>query len=486
MRRLQRRWVYHSSDRRKAHEAADFIEQDQASWLRPNPDETPEHWNKKIKTTVSLAEYVLGKTARTYAAPPQRTPAGDDEQHTVAEWLRRHVWEYGENGLDLTLGDADLWTLYTGSVAIEPRYDLPDGATPGDGDGIEALYYRRHEFEVLPRPRDARRPEAVILPLVAELTEAGAQLSESTVTLDRGSVYYDDEVMCYTDGWSVDEEQGADDPRWDAGLFRHGLGRLPVVFARNTREQRRFHGRGVHLRLKGQCQAINKLWTEYVHTLRVQHGYLWAEKNLKSKTLAADAIIITGEGNPLGMLTPGANLEGMLDGIQRLMDTVAVTMGMAPGSLRLDPREARSGIAILAERQGQDEVRGERLPIWQHVERAWIRAAVDVYRVFSGVEPPAGADRVSVVFREPPAQVSRQEQREQLDWEIKHKLVSRRRALRRMYPELSDIEADAWLAEADAETAGTAAAAQPASLGQLLGGGPGQRPRRLFAETPAS
>lgn len=495
--RIRKCWDYGQLDRVAAADSADFLELDQALWLKKNPAETPEHWAQKEKFTVDLANKVIKDIATTYTSPPARTVVPppleakdsrevsslvddgdiDDEVEATSQlaadavvqsiqetndWLETHIWSFGEYGLNATLLNVDRWVLWHGSVAIEPRYASNfDGR---DVDGVEPVFYRRHEFEVLPFEHDPRRAEAVIWP-VRKVKVTDRDLGERSQQIFH---YWDGEVFCRLTGWNIDTKQGSEammpngqhDARWQGGMFIHALGYLPIVFVREQMVQDKFHAPGSHVNLKRLCLAINKLKTEHGYILKVQHGYTSVNGKLGNATLAVDGIVELAEGQTLTVQGSGADLPGLQAGIQREIEDLAVTFGLAPGTLVMDPSSAKSGVAIMAENRETERLRKERIPlIWDKTEQRYHRAALDIYRLFSAT-PDAAPDvdtDVDTVFKPPPGTMNDKALRESLDFESSHGLVSPLDMLRELRPELTEEQARERIERATEASAAPAA-----------------------------
>ncbi len=484
--RLRAYWEACLSDRKAAYDATRFLEEDEAQWLQPNPAEPAEHWRHKLKLCLNVANYLLRAVATTYVSPPHRVvklgvvPEGldeagrktrDDARHTAETWLDDHLWTYGEYGMDQTFLAVDRWVLYLGTVAVEPRF-RPAAESEDGQPGVEPIYYRRHEFEVLPRSDDARRAEAVVLATGRVGPRFQSLLKLGVPNQTEVSHYWDDEVFCRLIGWEIDENQGVEadeygarapaDARFYRGIFHHGLGYVPVRFVKDSQPQNAFYGPAQFVKLFPAAKALNKLWTEFTHVLRVQHGYPWATGEVTNQVMAPDALLKLEPGGTFGVATPGANLTGMLEGIQRELDNLAALFGLAPGSLRMDPHAAASGVSIVAERAETERVRKERVPMFRRFEARYHRAALDIFRVFGGAEGQAPAETsIEVAFQPPPAQISEAEVREKLAFERENRLVSRQQMLAVLEPDLSPEERQRRLAEVEEEQAADAAKAPP-------------------------
>lgn len=504
--RLKTCWENSSQRRALAEDSIKFIEQDQRAWLYANPAETKEHWDNKIKVAVNFAKQMLENVTTTYVSPPVRSakpkgeaekakaqapveeppppaPAEDGqapppqppqqpEKDPLQEWLEDHVWNFGQyGGVDPVMQDVDLWTLFLGTTCVEPRYQAE--GIHADHDGVELVYYRRPEFEVLPDDKDPRRAQAVVTSVKVRQQKRNVGDANTGSSTRYGTVirhYWDKDVFCRLVDWEIDKSQGnPEDPRWQDGIFKHGIGRIPLAFIRDSRPQLDFWSYGVHEQLVPLAVNLNKLITEYIHVLKVQHGYFWTNGKLKSKTMAVDSLIEVGEDGTLNLLAPAANLEGMLTGIQTVLDWLSIVFGMAPGSMRMTPSQTASGVAIIAERAETEKIRKKRLPTFQAFEKEFCRNSIDVQNAFSGAEDVAQAD-ITVAFQDPPAQVAEAEKREGLQFELDNGLTTRLKALMELHPNMTEEQAKAQLAEVDAEKKANAppipAAGVPGQNGQ--------------------
>lgn len=454
--RLRKLWRLHRPDRDEAEEAADFLEEDQAAWLRPNPGESPAHWKQKPKLTTNFAAKALRDVATVYQSAPRRLVTGDlgEAQRIELEaWLEEHLWEYGAYGLDATLKELDRWLLYHGTIAIEARYQpgleaLPSSALTDVPDGVELIFYRRHEFEALPFDDDPRTAEAVVFPVRSvERTDVRGVAARHDVMH-----YWDGEVFARLVDWTPERPADVTDSRWHGEVFEHGLGRLPVLFLRESIVQRQFYAPGVHVNLFRLSKELNKLKTEHGYMIKVP-GTFYHQGKLDRVDLGADTITIgpePGTGGPLQYVAMAANLEQIRLGIQQEIDDLAVAFGLSPGSLVMDPQAARSGVAILAEQRDTEALRAERVPMWSRFEHRFHEIAAAIYEVYSPDSPPPqlldGTSGLTVIHQRPPSQLSDAERRDQLEWERKHGLIGKEDMLKEARPDLTDEEIEARLA----------------------------------------
>lgn len=482
-------WESNAPERAFAEETAKWLEEDQAKWLQANDAETAEHWAKKPKIAVDFSSHILNAVATTYVSPAHRAVAVEgadeivqDQLDEVNTWLGAKLWDFGLYGLDDTLQDVDRWTMWHGTIACEPRYQR-DEQDPDDEGGVETLYYRRHEFEVLPKADDPRMAQAVIFPVRTETVRRadGAEVQQTVFH------YWDDQVFAKViqtetskGGWQILDMDG-DDPRVTDGVLVHGLGYVPIEFMRSRRVQREFYSPGADVKLFGQAQVINKMWTEFAHLLRVHHGYPVVKGKLKGGALAPDAFINVDTDGDFDVKSPGGNPQAVEQGIQRLMDNLGVTFGLAPGALSMDPAVAKSGVAITVEKSETERLRKERIPTWVKFERRLFKTSLDIFRVFSGLLPKDmpfdGVDAtLAIVHQDPPTTISKQEVRDNLAYEREHELISKRQMLSELRPELTVDQVRLRLEEADAETK---AAAPVNPLSAFI-----QRPRLGASQAP--
>lgn len=453
--RLRQCWQDHRTERDQAEESTRFLEEDQGQWLVKNPGESEDHWKQKPKITVDLANKVLRDVATVYQTAPRRLVSGDipDPQKDEAqEWLDEHVWSFGVDGLDATLLDLDRWLLFHGTIALEPRYQ-PDLDGLGVG-GIEAIYYRRHEFEALPFDDDPRRAEAVVFPV----RRIDKRNSQSRVTeSEQVFHYWDQEVFARLKDWKIDPiPQVEDDPRTQAGVLVHDLGYLPVVFMKERVTQRCFYSPPVFPNLVRTCKSLNKLKTELAYFSMVP-GSWYTDGTIENASMGPDAITEGTAGQQFDFRRMDANLAEIRANIQREIDDLGVAFGLSPGSLVMDPAAARSGVAIQSEQRDTDALRQERVPKWRRWEQRYHRAALDIYSFQSGTDtvpavlvsdsgPPAAT--VDTIHARPQTMLSSTETRERLSWERQNGLTSPEDMLAESRDDLTEQEQQARLERA--------------------------------------
>lgn len=472
------------NQRQFAQETARFLEEDQTQepWIWRNPAETEEHWLHKVKHAFNLAEFIVDTVATTFVTPPVREVIAsllqlDDEEDALFEarkleqsgqlklvnaWLQKHIWGWGEYGQDSTFQDVEKWTWWHGTVCVEPRYSKIEAVRPNeeDRDGVEPLYYRRHEFEVLETESDPRKAEAAVLvvrfpqDVTRGRRDSGDRMNQAVMH------YWDDEVVVRLVDWVIDptgmQIEGLEGELRGGVLF-HGLGRMPLTFARHRKVQKKFFSPGVDCQLFPESKSINKHWTEFGHILQVSHGYPWVRGKLSNATLAPDGIIEVGETGQFGVEQPGQTLGQVKDGIERLQDNLPLTMHMAPGSIRIKPSQAASGVAIQSERAQTELIRLKHVPSWLKFEKDYLRRALDVFRLGTGKAademPLQVQSDLNVSFQPPPVTLTKKDTTDYLSWKRTNGLISRRRMLMEAEPELEPAEVDRILREVDAEVA---------------------------------
>lgn len=453
-----------AGSREKSRKAVEFLESDQAEHVKPNPGETKSHFEDKRRVALDVSNYVTNKVASTYLTPPTRRasmeyaepdetgqadPAVDAlsadsdaaraafeaERDAVEDWYREHIWEFGEQPLTVVARDIDRWTFWTGTVAVEPRYRA-DFRGRGK-DGVEPLYYRRHEFEVLRDEYDPRVAVAVVFEIAAIDSGKGS---------DRQVIYhyYDREVFALLrdweidDGWTESTSISPEDSRIQDGLFVHGLGRVPVVFVRETNPPRSFYGRGACTNLYPQALNINQAETDFAHQVRVHHGYMWSKGKIANFVMAPDVLIELPDNQDaaVGMVYPGGDLDKKQAALQRMIDNTCLLAGMAPGSLRMDPQQSKSGVAIIAERAETEAVRLARKPTFQRFEDDYNELAVEVYKVWGGSDEGVPEYGVITELKPPPTLIGDKELREEVEWMMANGMLSTEDGLAILEPDL--------------------------------------------------
>jgi hypothetical protein len=462
--RLKLQWDACKMDRGLALECAIFLETDQTRYLVKNEGETTGHWKNKQRMAVNLASFITDRLAAMYSAEPVRrvgTTAGsvpvDTEGNPVdfSDWFSTRLWERGVYGHNPVCRDINRWVIYHGAVAVEPRYVR--GKLEGDPGYVEPIYYRRHEFEVLPAAGDQRRAEAVALIIQTQTVQMSrSQAQQQRVTCH----YWDAQYFARLVDWMPDtSEVNPDDPRWDAaGYLEHGLGEIPIDFIRLDRPQTQFYPEIPGIAMMSQCKTVNKEITELLHTISTQTGQPWCKGTPKSAFMGSDVLfeMPADQDHEFGILASQANLPGMIEGLQWAMDIMSVSLGMAPGSMRMDPRESQSGVALEVEGDEAERMRNAAVSTYRQFEESFFRHSLQMYQAGSMVDDlpfPLDTLSLSVSFKEPESKLGRQNLMAEVKMQLDLGLISKREAKRRLEPTLSEEEVDAQIAEAEDEVA---------------------------------
>lgn len=445
--RAQQRW---DSDRARRAAAAKLFAMaggDQIRHIPKMPAEPESHNKTKPRFAPNLLGFALSQLSYLYDEEPKREMETPEEQ----EWAQRALWEYGD-GLDAVLAFGDTATRLGGlalahvcyrpardAALVQRRAILEDEPLERDPntDGVELIIYERDRFCVVTDELDPRRPVAVLVQVTQRDERDSATQAVSHV---QRMHFWSREHFA-----TLERTGSGSDGAWKlvGSPYEHSIGALPFVVMRNALGSSELEPRlatwGGEDLVDNIC-ATNSVWTEYFHTARLQRGQPWSRGDLKTNTLAPDAIIQMPPDGDFGIAGNQANLTGMRETIETGLGFLSKTLGLPARSLTLNDSGAQSGVAITLSRAELADDRRSREKLARTWEREAHHLAALVYNAWT--DEARRGDLVRVEYTEPTVEMSASEKREQLKFELDYGLIGKRDAIRRLYPAMSDEDVD--------------------------------------------
>lgn len=398
---LKSHWYDQGAMRRAEVRALEkFASGDQLSTTPRNSGETQHHWERKPKFTPNLLQAVLDRLGGLYTVAPLREARKSD----VPTW-RRILWPQ----LDDTMRGEDVRVQLTGArlAVVQPWPAIQDAEV----QRLDVRYVGQDRAVWTADPSDP--------------TQVGAALiHHSTVRAGSESVavryYWDAEVLVQLQGWET---------KWVA---RHSYGIPPCAVLSNSETHPLGGGAIGGEDLLPNLRAIAAYIRELVHTARLQRGQPWGKGLIGNKVLGPDSMVEVDPAGDFGFASNAADLNGMIEVLERMLAAFAVSVGLPRDALSLSgPRDRVAEHAALAEQ------RQRRAPLG----RMWER---NIHRVGAAVWGATGTElaweQARATYQEDPPPLSAGERQSQAAFGIQHGLRDEYDTARLLWP---------WMREAD-------------------------------------
>jgi hypothetical protein len=395
----------------------------EGNWIRAlpaMPHETAEHASLSYRRPFAtrLPAFLVSVYSTLYAKPTRRTAAAED-------WAESVVWP----GLDLAMLELDSVTRLHGTGLGLVYWDEPTQTAP--------LYaIPRHRFEVIWSDAARRMPQAIIV----------------LYRYDRGRPVY----HYWDDTWFVVLNHDLNPVAMDIGqpvtALEHGLGRIPAVLARNAD----VGCDGLYgVPLGGydavhNMMSIGRLLRELSYTAALQRGQpVFRGKPQGSMQLGPDCPIETGPDGDFTIVPNNANLDGMADIFQLLVNQFTLSSGLPPNLFSADQLSSSvSGVSLLLRRAELTMDREKRAQQFRVLEQQVATIAAGWWQVAGrgAVDP-----EMSITYPQIPLWRTFQERLETVKVLSGRGAMSREDALREVYPDESPEAIQKRIERADTE-----------------------------------
>lgn len=213
---------------------------------------------------------------------------------------------------------------------------------------------------------------------------------------------------------------------------------------------------------------IPKLLTDLNYSAQfLSHSVIWTKNaDLQGAEINPDSIVDLGdtdsEGNSpdIGTIDPKTDIDGVLKLIQAQLAMYMSTEGLKAGSVgQVEASSASSGIAKIIDESDATEARKSQTELFREVEKEfWWKFSKmqDIWSKSGAVEKketfsPDFIDTFTVKFAEIKPLESEKEKYEKMKVARDLKLITKRQALREIYPNLPDDQLDERLSELEEE-----------------------------------
>lgn len=405
---LKEKWAATITEREFWSTLLGWAEGDQVDFVPPLHGESDQHWLEKPRYAPNLVGAAVRKLSYLYNIEPNRTMlAGETEQ----KWASEKIWNF-DCGLSAVLDEA-MDSVRLTAMSMAYGFYVPDQTvstfatswrnveTNSDEDGIAFLEVTRDHFVHLADRDDARKVDSILVFVQTQIRDSGRDDKTHAVEVFH---YWDDQFFAVLEHRT---SSGAVSGSWQIMLLdgqefaEHGYGVAPFVPLTTKVTSTRIPNWGLGGRdLIPNAEALSRLWTEMIHSALLSRGQPWVKGEVEGPLfLAPDGWLhLAGDANSAaGILTPGANLNGILSVLVAAMDAFALSLGVPSDTFKLSRREVQSGIAILAERA---ELQDDRKKISRAAlkwERDLHRLAAKIYNASRGT---TFIGKVDVQFRE--------------------------------------------------------------------------------------
>lgn len=418
------------------------------NYLRALPGEDPVDWAARRKVAVGFVNFYLKARCLLYVFDRGPTRTVEFDQETAD---RRAFWD-ALTGESVPLDPDDettkynaLWrrlqmeVLYHGVCLLKSHYRSDEGQAP------LPIIFRPWQFDVVLDPRDRRRFTAVKVLLNASEEEIAMGALQGYGHLYE--VWVGDQFYIVDDDWKIHQE------------IRSPYFRLPFMRVASDPLWMSFFPPAYHEDLVPACKAFADLDTE-----ELDLGYnLFGQPVVKGEAEEKDKKRYIGKnvpqyceaGGDYSRASPNSDVAGFLAIQKDLRVKFGMAQGISPAIVDWASYEARdpSSLALRAAQYGPLESRDEDAEQWTRYE---LRAAA-LHAGVQGAHENKEASyylprRYRIDF--PTVAGSTVTEAERIagqDMEIRNELSPRWRVLQSRYPELTDSEAQARVAEARAE-----------------------------------
>lgn len=444
---LKKQWKSNRKERAEARQLHRMAEGDWADLIPAMPAEPEHHASKRPKFAPNILGQALRALDTLYSEEPHRSL--DDE--AAQEWADDKLWSFGI-GLSVAMERADTLTTLLGTTILYPAYKTaPDGARTlrhaivngessvvgGDDDGIEVLCLPRYQFELLGNEMDPRHVEAAVICIGSTSKDTNGVSAKVEI-----HHYWDRDCFALLHDF-VPQPIGED----GSTIQLHGLPDHPITTCRNDESKLSTYAEGFGGEdLKKNVLAVGSMWREYSWTAKLQRGQPWVVGKNTNMVLAPDAFWQLEQGGLSGIHPGNANLDGMLDATNTMLDVWSRSIGLPSRTFAMREQVgAMSGVAMAIDRAEITDHRNRRQKLTRAWERSITRKAAWLYGAVRGVEIPI---RLDVTYRPLPTILTFDEKRQRLEFQADREWISPADALREMYPDISDHEIEERLERA--------------------------------------
>lgn len=213
---------------------------------------------------------------------------------------------------------------------------------------------------------------------------------------------------------------------------------------------------------------IPKLLTDLNYSAQfLSHSVIWVRNTeLEGQEINPDTVVnlgdADGEGNnpDIGTIDPRTDIAGVLKMIEFELSSYLSTEGLKAGSIgQLEASNAASGISKIMDESDATEARKQQTELFRHVEREfwWKFSKMQQVWARSGIVEKKETfsedfiESFSVKFAEIKPLESEKQKYEKMKIARDLKLITKKQALKELYPNLPEDQLDARLAELEEE-----------------------------------
>lgn len=403
--------------------------------------------------SINIPKKVTDKLSKVYAEAPIRMSEKDDE-----------LMHYFVHGMQLNahMGYANQMSNLNKRCALELYVE--------EGQQKVRVLTAHQFFVYSDSPTSPNKPTVFVKLLGREekrrqtvSTRDGKRVTneDDIVLVDIFALYTDDEFM-------IVDSDGV--PRADkmaemgATSTRNPFGVIPFVYVNKSKTEL--------IPFPNQTTfdigvLIPKLLTDLNYSAQfLSHSVIWTKNaDLQGAELNPDAIVdlgdTDGDGNSpeLGTIDPKTDIDGVLKLIGFQLSSYMSTEGLKAGSIgQLEASNAASGISKIMDESDATEARKQQTELFRSVERelwekisimqrVWAQSDVEVKEQFS----PDFASTFSIKFAEIKPLESEKEKFEKMKVARELKLITKKQALKEIYPNLPEDQLDKRIEELEAE-----------------------------------
>ncbi len=378
--------------KREASKIYDFLAGNQIEYIKKNPAETTEHFNKRPKVFFNLTEAVAETLALLYSRPVKREFI--DEKNEPIQAIADTFQEVCED-FTAVMQDIDELTILEGVMGIRPIWDEEENKitfrvyTPDmidvyetDEGRVEAVVI---EFGVLTPPVKALSSTGKILVAIPKWDE------ETSNTNIIKHIWTREMFYKVKDGKVVEETPNA-------------YGEIPIVFFRNQKPIMDFWSSKIPGRqIVNANETLNKMMTDLIWGILFQsHGQLalYGARKDFIPIFGPDTYINLPENAKAEILAPKFEVEKILFAVNSIIDMALLSLRIPKGAVRMEATQTKSGVALVAEQAPLIDFQKKRALRFKSYEKKLIQLALKTADIYGQRNIPENY-KVRINYTEP-------------------------------------------------------------------------------------
>lgn len=295
-------------------------------------------------------------------------------------------------------------------------------------------------------------------------TEKGRRITneDDIVLVDIFALYSDDEFLIADSDGTVREDKMRE---MGISSTRNPFGTIPFVYVNKSKTELMPYPNQTTFDLG---ILIPKLLTDLNYSAQFQsHSVIWTRNSdIQGAEINPDVLIDLGDTDPnsgepeIGTIEPKTDIDGVLKLIQAQLAMYMSTEGLKSGSVgQVEASSASSGIAKIIDESDATEARKQQTELFRTVERQFWAKFAQMQQVWSQTGQvvkketfnPEFIESFNVKFAEIKPIESEKDKYDKIKVARDLKLITKKQALREIYPNLPENQLDERISELEEE-----------------------------------